>query len=102
MNPHEAYYRSLPPEEMQLVILQEILYEGSWDEMVEDLIARKEGKPFVFKLQTRIDDDLKRIERLRAYERAHGAHLGEYVPREEPREAAPERAHDETRESERA
>ena len=83
MDPHEAYYRSLPSEEVQLVVLQEILYGGSWREMVDDLRARLAGKPFVFKLQSRIDDDLKRIEKLQAYEEEHGVRLGDYVPREE-------------------
>jgi hypothetical protein len=84
MDLHEAYFQSLPREEMQLVILQAILYENSWDEMVKDLIARREGKPFVFKLLSRIEEDLQRIEKIRAYEREHGVSLGEFVRRVEP------------------
>jgi hypothetical protein len=79
MDPHEEYFRSLKREEVQLVALREILYEGCWDEMVQDLLARKEGKPFVFKLQTRIEEDLQRIEKLRRYEMEHGVNLGAYV-----------------------
>jgi hypothetical protein len=79
MDPHEAYFRSLASDESNLLVLREILYEGSWDEMVADLEARKEGKPFVFKLQSRIDEDLERIKKLRGYEETTGADLGKFV-----------------------
>jgi hypothetical protein len=81
---HEAYFQSLPREEVQLLYLQVVLYENSWEEMVKDLMARREGKPFVFKLRSRIDEDLQRIEKLRAYERQHGVNLGEFVRRAHP------------------
>ena len=85
MDPHEAYFRSLPREEMQLIVLQLVLYDGLWDEMIEDLVARRDGKPFVFKLKSRINEDLQRIEKLRDYERKHGVRLGDYVPKESRR-----------------
>jgi hypothetical protein len=64
---------------MQLVVLREVLYDGEWGEMVRDLEARKEGKPFVFQLKTRIEEDLERIALLRSYEEEHGVNLGKYV-----------------------
>lgn len=79
-DPHETFFRSLPSEEKHLVALRDYLYEGSWDEIVVDLVARKEGKPYVYKLETRIDEDLERIQRLAAYEKAHGVDLGRYLP----------------------
>jgi hypothetical protein len=79
MDVHQSYFRSLPREESQLLALREILYEGSWDEMVRDLVARREGRPFVFKLQTRIEEDLERIEKLRKYEAENHVNLGKYV-----------------------
>jgi hypothetical protein len=79
MDPHEAHFRALAPEESNLLVLREILYEGSWDEMVADLEARRQGKPFVFKLQSRIEEDLERIKKLRAYEEASRVDLGRYV-----------------------
>jgi len=85
-DPHEAYFRSLPREERHLVALKELLYERSWDEIVADLRARKAGSPHVFKLETRIDEDLLRIEKLRAYEAETGVDLGRYVA-----DAGPER-----------
>jgi hypothetical protein len=76
---HEAYFRALPREDVQLLALREVLYDGSWDELIKDLQARKEGKPYVYKLQLRIEEDLDRIERLRAYEVEHGVSLGKLV-----------------------
>jgi len=79
MDPHEEYFRSLSLEEAQLIAMREILYDGFWDEMIKDLEARREGKPCVYKLQTRIEEDLQRIERLKAYEAEHDVDLGKYV-----------------------
>jgi hypothetical protein len=69
----------LTNEERMLVVLKRELYEGSWDEMLADLTARMEGRPYLFKLAQRISDDLERIERLRAFEQETGVDLGEYV-----------------------
>lgn len=90
MDPHEEYFRSLPLKERHLLALREILYDGSWDEMVQDLLARKEGKPFVYKLNTCIEEDLQRIEKLRSYEAQHGVNLGTYVAIGVPGEGDPQ------------
>jgi hypothetical protein len=66
-------------EERMLVVLKRELYEGSWDEMVADLKARLEGRPYIFKLAHRIADDLERIDRLRKFEAQCGADLSDYV-----------------------
>jgi|SRR5688572_21821206 hypothetical protein len=81
MDAHEDYVRSLTREEAQLLALRTYLYEGSWDDMVTDLVARHEGRPFVFKLQTRIEEDLQRIENLRRYEEENQVDLGRYARR---------------------
>jgi hypothetical protein len=103
MDVHEDYVRSLTREEAQLLALRIYLYEGSWDDMVADLVARREGRPFVFKLQTRIEEDLLRIEKLKRYEEENQVDLGPYARRsreesrpageapESPAPAAPER-----------
>jgi hypothetical protein len=83
VDPHEAYFQSLSPEEEQLVILRDFLYEGDWEEMLQDLRDRRVGKPFIFKLSTRIEEDMARIEKIRTYERIHGIDLGRYVGSEE-------------------
>jgi hypothetical protein len=70
---------ALSPEEKMLVMLREELYEGSWDDMIADLRNRLEGKPYIFKLASRIEADLERIERLKNYEEKNNVNLGEYV-----------------------
>lgn len=69
----------MPSEEKMLVVLKAELYEGSWDEMLADLKARLEGRPYIFKLAHRIHDDLERIERLREFERRNKVDLCDYV-----------------------
>lgn len=79
MDTPEEFFKSLPREDVQLLALREVLYEGSWEELVADLKARKEGKPYVYKLDSRINEDLQRIERLRTYESAHQVNLGKFI-----------------------
>jgi hypothetical protein len=69
----------LQPEEKILVIIRDELYDGNWDEMLEDLEARLAGRPYVLKLASRIEDDIKRIKRLRTLEEERGINLAEYV-----------------------
>jgi hypothetical protein len=70
---------SMTGEERMLVVLKRELYEGCWDEMIADLRARLEGRPYIFKLAHRIIDDLERIKRLRAFERHHEIDLSDFV-----------------------
>ena len=72
------------PEERMLVVLKRELYEGQWEVMEADLHARLEGRPYVFRLVHRIEDDIQRIERLRTFERLHQTDLSEFVPLESP------------------
>ncbi len=66
-------------EERMLLVLRQELYDGDWDEIVADLRARLEGRPYIFKLAHRIADDLDRIQRLREFERRRGVDLSDYV-----------------------
>jgi hypothetical protein len=66
-------------EERMLVVLKRELYEGSWQEMVADLNARLQGRPYIFKLAHRIADDLQRIERLSKFEADNRVDLADYV-----------------------
>ncbi|MCO5172478.1 MAG: hypothetical protein M9894_39780 [Planctomycetes bacterium] len=72
---HRPFAEGLAREERVLLLVRDELYGGSWDELEADLHARRERKPAIFKLNTRIDEDLGRISRLRAYEREHGVDL---------------------------
>ena len=71
MDSHQAFYEALEPEEEQLLLVRDFLYGGDWDELVADLEARRSGKPFVFKLNSRIEDDLRRIDHEAITGRAH-------------------------------
>lgn len=71
-----VFVESLTREERVLVLLRDQLYDGSWDDLELDLRARKERKPSVFKLNTRIEEDLERIAKLRGYEQTRGIDLG--------------------------
>lgn len=73
------FVQRLTREERMLVVLKRELYEGSWDDMVTDLQARLEGRPYIFKLVNRIGEDLERIRRLRAFEADHGVDLSDHV-----------------------
>src|SRR4051812_21518802 len=70
-----AFTEGLTKEERLLVAIRDELYEGSWDELVADLDARMNRKPFVFKLKTRLEEDTARVAKLRAFEREHSVDL---------------------------
>lgn len=69
----------LSPEEKVLIIIRDELYGGSWDEVLEDLRARLEKRPYVMKLASRIEDDIERIGRLSALEEEENINLANYV-----------------------
>ena len=73
---HRTFVDSLTPEEVQLLIIRDELYDGSWSEMKRDLEDRRDGKPYIFKLVNKIEEDLSRINRLAEYERRHAVDLG--------------------------
>ena len=75
----QRFVERMTREERMLVVLKRELYEGSWDEMVADLRARLDGRPYIFKLAHRIADDLERIERLREVEQHGSVDLSDYV-----------------------
>lgn len=77
-----GFVRQMSLEERMLVVLKRNLYEGAWDDMVADLKARLEGKPYIFRLASRITEDLERIDRLRAYEVENNVDLSDYVEME--------------------
>jgi hypothetical protein len=76
---NQEFFSRLSPEEKQLILLRNELYDGSWDDMEEDLRDRLERKPYVFRLMNRIEDDLGRILRLRSYEEQHDVDLGVFL-----------------------
>ena len=75
----DDYVSRLREEHRMLLALKAQLYGGSWDPMLDDLRHRLAGKPYIFKLVHRIQDDIARIEEMRKFEAEHKIDLAEYV-----------------------
>ena len=73
------YIRGLSNESRMLVVLKAQLYDGAWDSMLDDLRNRLAGKPYIFKLANRIQDDIERIEEMQKFEKENGIDLADYV-----------------------
>ncbi len=82
-SPHERFAAALSADERTLVALRDELYNGSWDLMLGDLRDRLKGKPYIFKLVNRIQDDIARIEKLAEYEKKHKVNLADYLKKKE-------------------
>jgi len=80
---HEEYFARLSVDERTLIALREEIYSGSWDLMLGDLRDRLEGKPYIFKLVNRIQEDIQRIEKLRDYEKKNHVNLADYLKKKE-------------------
>ncbi len=75
----DDYVHRLSEEHKMLVALKAQLYGGSWEPMLDDLRNRLAGKPYIFKLVHRIQDDIERIEEMQKFEAEHKIDLAEYV-----------------------
>jgi len=75
----KQYVRNLTEEYRMLVVLKAQLYEGSWEPMLDDLKNRLNGKPYIFKLANRIQDDIERIEQMIKFEKENNVDLAVYV-----------------------
>lgn len=75
---YQSYYDSLSEEAKMLLVLRDELYMGSWSKMEDDLRNRLKGRPYIFKLVNRIEEDLERIEALRSYEEKHKINLRDF------------------------
>ena len=69
----------LSDEHRMLLVLKAQLYDGAWEPMLDDLQNRLAGKPYIFKLANRIQDDIERIEQMRSFEAEHNIDLADYV-----------------------
>jgi hypothetical protein len=75
----EEFVAGMTPDDKMLVTLRDELYGGRWDQMETDLNQRLAGRPYVFKLASRIEDDLARIRRMREVEESCQVNLKDYV-----------------------
>ena len=82
-SPHEKFVSGLSADERTLLTLRDELYGGSWDQMRGDLKDRLGNKPYIFKLVSRIQDDLKRIDRLSDYEQKNKVNLADFLKKKE-------------------
>ena len=73
------FVRQLSTEHKMLVILKTQLYGGKWQPMYDDLKNRLGGKPYIFKLANRINDDMERIEQMMDFEKQYDVDLAEHV-----------------------
>jgi hypothetical protein len=73
------FVEALSDEHRMLVVLKAQLYGGSWEPMLDDLQNRLDGKPYIFKLANRIQDDIERIEQMQEFEAKHKIDLADYV-----------------------
>lgn len=78
-NAVKDYVKSLTNEQKMLVVLKKQLYGGSWQGMLDDLNNRLDGKPYVFKLANRINDDIERIKQMIDAEKLLAIDLADYV-----------------------
>ena len=75
----QEFVSRLTEEERMLILLHRELYENSWQAMLNDLRNRLDGKPYIFKLASRIQDDIARIENLQSFEREHNVKLSDLI-----------------------
>ncbi len=75
----DSFVNGLSEECRMLIVLKRQLYGGSWEPMLDDLRSRLEGKPYIFKLANRIQDDIERIERMCEFEKENNVDLADYV-----------------------
>jgi hypothetical protein len=76
---HKVFVDSLPQTERMLIQLRDELYDGDWKKMQIDLEDRLAGKPYIFKLVNRIEQDLDGIKKLKGYEEKNKVNLKEFI-----------------------
>lgn len=74
-----AYVKTLSDEHKMLIALKAQLYDGSWNPMIDDLKNRLDGKPYIFKLVNRINEDVGRITEMMAFENENGFDLAKHI-----------------------
>jgi hypothetical protein len=65
-------YAQLEPAVQRLIVAVATLYSGRWDDCAEDIRRRRAGRPYLYRLQLGLDDELGWLRRLADYETARG------------------------------
>jgi len=63
---------SLDASARRLIVAVRTLYAGSWDDCAEDIRRRRAGRPYLFRLDLGLDDELQWVHRLALYESVRG------------------------------
>ncbi len=56
----------------RLIVAVRTLYAGSWEDCAEDIRRRRAGRPYLFRLELGLDDELQWVHRFALYESARG------------------------------
>lgn len=64
----------------QLVIANQVLFQGHWDDLAEDLRRRQAGRPYLFRLDLDLEEPLVWIGRLRDFELSRREQLSAAIP----------------------
>ena len=75
----QAILDTLTEQDRVLIVCAYQLYDGNWDTLLNDLLARLEGRPYVLKLGERIQEDIQRVRKLTEIERRYKIRLGDYI-----------------------
>ncbi|HBG26209.1 MAG: hypothetical protein A2Y10_08955 [Planctomycetes bacterium GWF2_41_51] len=73
------FVKSLSAEHKMLIVLKKQLYGGKWEPMYQDLKNRLTGQPYIFKLASRINEDIERIDQMRQFEKQKNIDLCDYI-----------------------
>lgn len=65
-------FAALPAEVQRLVVAVGSLYQGRWDDCAEDVRRRRAGRPYLYRLNLGVDDELGWLHCLATYESARG------------------------------
>lgn len=78
--PAGEVFALLDPRLRHLVIANQTLFQGRWDDLAEDVRRRQAGRPYLFRLDLGLDEPLAWIGRLRDYELSRHEHLSDAIP----------------------
>jgi hypothetical protein len=70
----------LPHPVRELIGVNQTLYSGNWQDLIEDLRRRQAGRPYLFKYTIDLDNILAWAQRLHQYEAARGDHFPQALP----------------------
>ncbi len=77
--PADAVFAALAPNVQALVEAVYALYDGSFADCAEDIRRRRAGRPYLFRLDFDLADDLRWLQCLANYQAARGEDFADVV-----------------------